>query len=394
MRFTKKQIGFVGSFALILMTGCNAPPSPAPATGTEPQKIATPTSSKSERRDIVGYTLLPGAIYVPPEADAVAFATYSAPVTQVFAAVGKRVKKGEPLVQLSMPSVESSLQQATLALQANQAAYTEAAAKYQQPVRDAQRQLSQARAAERDARVNGDAAQEASARQGAEDAVTQALADAKGNMLPYAQQLDAAKEAYKEAKAGAKISTIKAPIGGTLLTLDAKVGGTVGANPKVPVAHVVDLDDLLIHATLTAEQQGSIKVGTPVVITLRSSPDKHFEGKVLSIRSVPVADKGGVAKTEFQATISFRNDDGLVKPDSGAILVGVRKGSVKQVITVPVDALSKDSTGKTIVKVLQGQDWKATVVDTGMSDGNFIEIKSGISEGDTVQVIPGSYHGE
>jgi hypothetical protein len=40
------------------------------------------------------------------------------------------------------------------------------------------------------------------------------------------------------------------------------------------------------------------------------------------------------------------------------------------------------------VQVKRGDKWESTVVETGVTDGSVTEIKSGLQEGDVVQVTP------
>ncbi len=63
-------------------------------------------------------------------------------------------------------------------------------------------------------------------------------------------------------------------------------------------------------------------------------------------------------------------------------------GEVKDVVSVPSDAVDKDESGKPIVNVLKSGEWIPTVVEVGLSGGGYTEIKSGVEEGDTVQVTP------
>ncbi len=75
----------------------------------------------------------------------------------------------------------------------------------------------------------------------------------------------------------------------------------------------------------------------------------------------------------------------MAQPSTSVRRVGIKTGEVKNVVVVPVSAVVTQD-GKSTVKVQKGSDWVATSVETGLSDGNLIEIKSGLSEGDVVQV--------
>jgi multidrug efflux pump subunit AcrA (membrane-fusion protein) len=64
----------------------------------------------------------------------------------------------------------------------------------------------------------------------------------------------------------------------------------------------------------------------------------------------------------------------------------VQVGEVKDVLAVPNDAIQDDRSGRPMVKVLRNGDWREAVVEVGLSDGSYTEIRGGLEEGDTVQV--------
>ena len=45
-----------------------------------------------------------------------------------------------------------------------------------------------------------------------------------------------------------------------------------------------------------------------------------------------------------------------------------------------------DKEGRPTVSVLQGEQWMERVVEVGLSDGTYQEIRSGVKEGETVKV--------
>ncbi|MGI6108398.1 MAG: efflux RND transporter periplasmic adaptor subunit [Eubacteriaceae bacterium] len=92
--------------------------------------------------------------------------------------------------------------------------------------------------------------------------------------------------------------------------------------------------------------------------------------------------------TVFPVTISIA-DDGSLKPGL-SVEVQIPKASATDVLIVPVKAVGYDSDGKAYVYTLD-QDKKEvkTAVETGISDSQYTEIKSGLTDGQEV-VIPDS----
>lgn len=386
-----KRIGFLAVAAASLLAGCQVATRPSADAGTAPQPIAQaePTSTKVSRRDIVGYRLMGGVLQLPPNAQAEVYSSMSMPIEQVRVKEGDHVSRGQTLIELASGD-DANYEQAKQTYTAALAAYNQALAQYEQPVRDAQRTLDQAKATERTLRQatvpGGDASQLQSAtaaRQSAEDAVKVARAQAQTNELPYKQQLDQAKSALDQAKAGVRQSNVTAPLTGTVVALTATVGEV--PNSKTALARIVDLAALTIRSEAGADDAAYVKKGTPVVVLFNNYPDKKFTGRIRSVNTLP-ADN---ARPRLAAVVDFDNSGGVIKPDSSVRTVGIVVGHHNNVLTVPVDAVGKDTTGKPVVKVLENGNWKPLVVETGMTDGYFVEVTSGLEDDQTVQVVPG-----
>jgi HlyD family secretion protein len=350
------------------------------------QKEVVNTSAKVERRDIVGYELLQGTLVVPPSARADIGTPYQAPADKVMASVGDHVNKGEVLVQLSMPNADTALNQARTYVKTAEAAYEGAKEKLGVGVRQAARDMDAARQAEKAARDNMDPnlQQLTNARIAAEENLRATKAELDLNLVQYKQQLDDAREYLTDAQSGVKQGSIRTPITGTVIALNAQPGAVLNPVENEPVATVINLAALQVHVVMTPEQMNELKTGTEVVLAFAELEGKEFTGKISRITSLPREDDEG--KTAYTAIIEFANKDAVVRPDMKLRFAGVKTGEVKDVLSVPVGALKKDPSGKPIVMVLEGEKWIPRVVEVGLTGVDSVEIKSGLKEGETVQV--------
>lgn len=349
---------------------------------------AQPTTAKVARHDITGYLLLPGDLYVPPTAIAVAKSPSDGPVEQVMASEGDPVRRGETIVKLSFPEQAQNIAAAEASMKAADAAYANARVEFEGGVREAQRALDQARNTEKTLRsqaaVTGDGTSLESAvadRQAAEEAVLRAKSEASVNVAPYRQQAEAARAAYRQVMAHAKVSRVTAPMSGTITKLYIQPNQPVAANGNV--AEVVDLGSIQVKTDLTSAESGVVEEGKEVRIIFAGIPDKSFDGKVSKVDTIPATTSG----VKRQATIDFKNDSGMITPRMQVKSVGVKIGEVKDVLAVPVDAISVEN-GKAYVQVLVDGKWVPRQVQVGMTDGFLTEIKSGLKEGETVKVVP------
>jgi macrolide-specific efflux system membrane fusion protein len=392
----KGLIGFgiaIAAFSIVL-AGCEVKTAATGSTDTAERQIAQapaqPTTAKADRRDIVGYRLLPGKVYAPANASADVVASTTAPVQTVDVKQGDHVRKGQTLVTLANGQQEN-YQQAKSAYDTALAAYNQALAQYEQPVKDIQHQLEDAKSSERTIRQStppdGDASalqQATAARRALEDQVKVVQAQARTNEVPYKTQLDAAKLAESQARSGVNAATIESPISGDVVSLTVASGQTLSA--RTTIAKIVDLAALSIKSDVIPADVSFVKKGTAVAVVFGDYPDRKFDGHVLKVDTLPADQHDG--KVEYEATIEFKNSDGMVKPNSVVRSVGVVIGKRRGVVTVPVDAVGRDSTGKPTVMISNNGNWTPVVVDIGMTDGNFVEVKSGVHDGDSVQVVP------
>jgi len=176
---------------------------------------------------------------------------------------------------------------------------------------------------------------------------------------------------------------IRAPISGTVMALNAQPGKEVG-NDRAPVATIIDLSALQVQAQANAEQATALRRGMPVTLTFRELPGQSFNGEV---HSITTAAGGPLQGDHYVAVITFKNDRGLVKPEMTAA-VAVQTGSGHDVLAVPSEAVDQDQNGHPVVNVVRGGRHQAQVVEVGISDGHYTAIKSGLKEGETVEVTP------
>lgn len=343
-------------------------------------------SAKVERRDIAGYELLDGKIVTPPSARADVFSPYRAPVDKVHKSAGDPVNRGEVLIQLAIQGMASWGDQAREYVQAAQTAYASAKTKYGAVYSQAKAAYEQARLAEQSARANmdPDVQRYTDARIAAEQMLASAKADLDINLLPFKQQLDDANEYLRDAQAGARQGQIRAPITGSVISINAAPGTEVGTDRSKPVATIVNLAQLQVHGGMTAEQATRLKPGTSVTLVFTEIEGKEFDGKIARITTLPREDKAD--DLAYTAIIEFDNEKAVVKPEMTVRMAGLKTGEKKDVLAVPNSALDKDSSGKPIVRVLEGEKWIPRVVEIGITGLEYTEIKSGLDVGETVQV--------
>lgn len=342
------------------------------------------TSAQVVRRDIDGFEVLRGSLVLPPGASAEIYSPYRAPVREVKASVGSNVNRGQTLVQLDLPNVDETLRQAREYVAQAEAAYKQARASLGGTLDQLKQQYDQARQQERAARANMDPNIEgiAQTRMQLEQQIKSEQANLDANLATYKAQLDDAKQYLADAQSGLRQGAVKSPIAGKLIALNAQPGVEVGVDREHPLATVVNLAALQVHAPIPTDLPVEVKEGTRVVLLFKDLQGKEYDGKVARITTLPAEDD----KLVRTAIIEFANEGAQVMPNMTLQMVGIRTGKRENVLAVPNGALSVDGSGKPTVRVLRDGKWLPTVVEVGLRGVEYTEIRSGLSEGDTVQV--------
>lgn len=148
---------------------------------------------------------------------------------------------------------------------------------------------------------------------------------------------------------------------------------------------VTPLDTMTVTIAVDEKDIAGVKTGMTAQLTMNALPDETFEGQVTRV-SQTGSGNGGSSKFDVEITLS-RESDMLPGMSTTAQLTLYEK---MDVLTLPVAAL-RDEGGKTLVYT--GKDKKTgepanpVEVTTGLSDGENVEILSGINSGTTVYYL-------
>lgn len=148
---------------------------------------------------------------------------------------------------------------------------------------------------------------------------------------------------------------------------------------------VTPLDTMTVTIAVDEKDIAGVKTGMTAQLTMNALPDETFEGQVTRVAQTG-SGNGGSSKFDVEITLS-RESDMLPGMSTTAQLTLYEK---MDVLTLPVAAL-RDEGGKTLVYT--GKDRKTgepanpVEVTTGLSDGENVEILSGIDSGTTVYYL-------
>ena len=186
---------------------------------------------------------------------------------------------------------------------------------------------------------------------------------------------------------------ITAPLDGVVVSVPVKTGQTVNAAMNTPtIVQIADLSQMEILIEISEGDIGKVQTGAKVTYTVLSAPETVCETTLKSI------DPGLTLLTNGEYTEVVGSDEAIyyygrlvVDNPDGALRIGMTTQNViyvaqaDNVLTVPVLAVKKDGA-QSYVNVLTPTGIQRHAVITGLSDGVDIEIKSGVSDHDTVVI--------
>lgn len=180
--------------------------------------------------------------------------------------------------------------------------------------------------------------------------------------------------------------TIKSPIKGTVIGKKKKAGDTIDSNAEL--CTIYDLSYLKMVMNIDELDISKVKVGQEVTVTADAVQGQTFKGKVTKINMAGTTTNG---VTTYPVEVQIEDTEGLLPGMNVSTEIIVNQ--VEDVVAIPVGAVVRGD--KVLVKTGNTSTDDPTVpagyeyvnVETGISNDQYVEIKSGINEGDEIAYI-------
>jgi len=178
---------------------------------------------------------------------------------------------------------------------------------------------------------------------------------------------------------------LNAPYDGIVFLSDFKVGNQNSGTNMISVIS----NDFLIKATIGETDISKISEGDEAYVTLDAYPGNEFPGKVQKIIPVSV-DEGNIVS--FEVMISFSNNEDIEIFFGLSANIDIIAKKADNVLFVPIQSVYKED-GRSYVDLLtseqiQQEDIEGyiekTQVTTGINDYYYIEVITGLNEGDII----------
>ncbi|MFY1594818.1 HlyD family efflux transporter periplasmic adaptor subunit [Micromonospora sp. WMMD737] len=193
-------------------------------------------------------------------------------------------------------------------------------------------------------------------------------------LLRAHQQVTAAQLALAEAQDRLAGTTITAPVAGRVLSVAGPVGTRVSGGARFVELAVVD--GMRVTATFPEADAGQIAVGQTATVTPAGRSGTELDAEVVQVDPVGTSD-GQVVRFGVRLALDDAPDDLLIGQSAA---VRVRIATVADVLRVPAGAVEVRPDGSGTVLPAGAAEPRAVVI--GVRGDQFVEIRSGLSEGD------------
>ena len=216
------------------------------------------------------------------------------------------------------------------------------------------------------------------------DSVDDSIESARISVSNAATSLESAQENLED-------YSITAPISGTVVTKTAKAGDNIEGGSDSTLCVIYDLSYLEMTMSIDELDISSVEVGQEVQITADAVEGEVYTGVVTEV-SVAGTTSGGI--TTYPVTVRIDETDGLLpgmNVDAEIVIsstedaLAIPASAVNRGDTVLITADSPSAANALDQEAPEGYVYVA--VETGVSDDSYIEITSGLQEGDTVAYL-------
>ena len=219
------------------------------------------------------------------------------------------------------------------------------------------------------------------------------LDDAENQLAVAEADLKKSEGEIEFAKFNVSQTVITAPISGVVLQKYRELGDTITAFGQSPggggatdIAQLADLSDMRCEVDINESDIAKVKMGTPASVIPDAYPDNPFPAEVVKI--YPEADRQkGTVKVEVRI---LQPDLKIIKPEMSAKVTFqsiVTQTAAVPMVLVPKKAIVTEGSANS-VWVVRGDSVHLTPIVAGREFQDGVEVRQGLSGGETVIVVP------
>ena len=207
---------------------------------------------------------------------------------------------------------------------------------------------------------------------------------------------ETAVSSLSEAQSDMNEMTITAPMSGVVIG-EPKTPGTMavqGTSSPTVIMRIADLSTKQIQAKVDETDIGSVKVGQTATFTVDSYTGKTFTARVTNISQTDTSNSWDTSSSSsssstsasviyYYVTLDVDDPDNELLPAMTA-RVEINTAEKPDALAVPISTLKTDANGSYVIVKNPDGTQENRYVETGIYSDEYVEIISGLSEGEQV----------
>ena len=187
--------------------------------------------------------------------------------------------------------------------------------------------------------------------------------------------------AAEDARGGARLLTVRAPVAGSVTALSIAAGAMINDITQ-SIMSIADLSVVWVTAQVAEKDLAVLAPGQDAEVTIAAYPDKTLHGKVLFVADVIEADS-----RRNKTRIAFANPGYALKPNMFATVT--LHGPALTRVVLPTSALLMNNDRTSVFVATAPWTFERRTVEPILGEGTQVAISSGIQPGEQVVVKGG-----
>tara|TARA_R110002050_G_scaffold57866_6_gene130212 strand:+ start:13381 stop:14550 length:1170 start_codon:yes stop_codon:yes gene_type:complete len=205
-----------------------------------------------------------------------------------------------------------------------------------------------------------------------------------GSEIQYLQtksSYEAQQQAVSQVEQQVAKTVVKAPFSGTIDDVITDQGSVIAAGQS-QLFRIVNLEDMYIETDVPERYISTIKMGKDVQIEF------PILGETMDAKIRQAGNFINPANRSFKIEVAVSNKDKSIKPNLTAKLK-INDYTNNKAILIPQSIISENAEGQQYVYTIASKTNKTTkakrvIIETGKTQGDYIEVLSGLEHGDEI----------
>jgi HlyD family secretion protein len=221
------------------------------------------------------------------------------------------------------------------------------------------------------------------------DAAQLAYNQAKQNYNASVQGFDIVKTGTSSGLGNYANTLIRSTVNGMVLDVPVKVGNQViesnNFNEGTTIASVADVGRMIFVGKVDESEVGKIKLNMPIEITVGAIENKKFTAVLTDIAPKGKTENGAI-QFEIKATLTNRDNTFIRAGLSANASIILEKAENVQALKESLVQFDKKTLKPYVEIQTSPQKFQRKDIILGVSDGIYVQVKSGISKSDKIKV--------